>query len=144
MDEGNNFKRILAQLLSFLRKPLTYHVGRSLFIQNDRRTSPLPLCEMNLYSISTFMLIINKFLHYKYGKSSDSMDSNSKVPGLELFENHTKLSKFCGLMHLPPKPLFNKFAKLRVKHSSIVDSKPLSQSCGRNSNVASAVRAIWA
>ena len=51
-DEGNNFKRILAQLLSFLRKPLTYHVGRSLFIQNDRRTSPLPLCEMNLYLIS--------------------------------------------------------------------------------------------
>ena len=53
VDEGNNFKRILAQLLSFLRKPLTYHVGRSLFIQNDRRTSPLPLCEMNLYLIST-------------------------------------------------------------------------------------------
>ena len=29
-------------------------------------------------------------------------------------------------------------------HSSIVGSKPLSQSCGRNSNAASTFRAVWA
>ena len=33
---------------------------------------------------------------------------------------------------------------LNEKHSSIVGSKPLSHLCGRNTNVASASRAIWA
>ena len=46
------------------------------------------------------------------------------------------LSSFINYMH-PHK-------SLTILHSSIVGSKPLLQSCGRNSNVASAFRAVWA
>ena len=45
------------------------------------------------------------------------------------------------------KVLYNRLATtwyLDGKHSSIVGSKPLSQSCRRNLNLASAFRAVWA
>ena len=54
----------------------------------------------------------------------------------------TKVAKFFSLME--ESKLQKSDMSSIFDHSSVVGSKPLSHSCGQNSNIASAFRAVWA